>query len=302
MELVDRVRTACAEVAARARLVTLDPEGLERLTDRFSGGVPTPAWDAEHHYTGPPQDVLAFTLTLDAVNFGSGWFPHLAKRPGKSGYFTIALGLKERFEREGPWKAGQLARLGPEACARTFGQDLAVPEQAELMGHFARALNELGAFLAARYAGRFAGPLAEAEGSLPRIAEILAEIPSFQDVARYEELEVPFYKRAQIAAADLTVAPIGEQADRLHGRERLTMFADNLVPHVLRCEGVLRYEPALLGRIEAGELLEPGSPEEVEIRALGVPAVERRGWPRAACAPAPTSSTTGCGTAGRLPR
>jgi len=55
---------------------------------------------------------------------------------------------------------------------------------------------------------------------------------------------------------------------------RLTLFADNLVPHVLRREGVLVYEPSLARRIDAGELIGVGSPEEVEIRAVSVHAVE----------------------------
>ena len=52
------------------------------------------------------------------------------------------------------------------------------------------------------------------------------------------------------------------------------MFADNLVPHVLRLDGLLTYDPGLLERIERGELLEHGSPEEVEIRACALHAVE----------------------------
>ncbi|MGH2616382.1 MAG: queuosine salvage family protein, partial [Thermomicrobiales bacterium] len=57
--------------------------------------------------------------------------------------------------------------------------------------------------------------------------------------------------------------------------DRLTIFADNLVPHVLRVDGVLEYNPNLLQRIECGELIPAGSPEEVEIRAVSVHAVER---------------------------
>jgi Queuosine salvage protein len=56
--------------------------------------------------------------------------------------------------------------------------------------------------------------------------------------------------------------------------DRLTAFADNLVPHVLRLDGVLRLDPGLERRIEAGEQLEHGSPEEVELRACAVHAVE----------------------------
>ncbi len=52
------------------------------------------------------------------------------------------------------------------------------------------------------------------------------------------------------------------------------MFADNLVPHVLRLDRVLSFTPGLVQRIEAGTLIEHGSPEEVEIRACAVQAVE----------------------------
>jgi hypothetical protein len=55
----------------------------------------------------------------------------------------------------------------------------------------------------------------------------------------------------------------------------LTLFADNLVPHVLRCEGVLVYEAGLARRIDAEALLEPGTWEETEIRAVAVEVVER---------------------------
>jgi hypothetical protein len=77
-------------------------------------------------------------------------------------------------------------------------------------------------------------------------------------------------KRAQIAAADLHRARAVEFDDL----GRLTMFADNLVPHVLRLDRILWFEPELVARIDRGELIEHGSPEEVEIRACAVHAVE----------------------------
>ena len=52
------------------------------------------------------------------------------------------------------------------------------------------------------------------------------------------------------------------------------MFADNLVPHVLRVDAVLQLDPGLRAAIEAEELLEHGSAAEVELRAAAVHAVE----------------------------
>lgn len=52
------------------------------------------------------------------------------------------------------------------------------------------------------------------------------------------------------------------------------MFADNLVPHVLRLDGVLRFDSDLVERIEREELIAHDSPEEIEIRACALHAVE----------------------------
>ena len=46
----------------------------------------------------PTQATLAYVVTLDAINFGSGYFPKLTKRAGLSGYFTVAASLKDLYE------------------------------------------------------------------------------------------------------------------------------------------------------------------------------------------------------------
>jgi hypothetical protein len=74
-----------------------------------------------------------------------------------------------------------------------------------------------------------------------------------------------FYKRAQIVPSDLALAGVARFGDL----DRLTIFADNLVPHVLRLDGVLRYDPRLAAHIDAERLLRPG-PQEREIRAAAV--------------------------------
>jgi hypothetical protein len=220
-------------------------------------------------------DTLAYVLCVDAVNFGSGWFPVLHKPEGQSGYFTIATALRRRFESEGSFTAAELCDIEAADCARIFGQDPDHPEVGQLMELFARSLRDLGRYTCERAGGRFPELVAAAEHSAERLVVLLAEMPLYRDVSRYEELEVPLYKRAQITAADLAWVFEGRGPGRFDDIDSLTMFPDNLVPHVLRCEGVLRYDPGLLARIDSGELLEAGSPEEVEIRAVGLHAVER---------------------------
>ncbi len=286
--MLDRVRKGCAGVMERARSVRIDGARLSELVCELAKAPRPPAGlDPAHQRLGDSAATLAYVLTLDAVNFGSGWFPRLRKRPGLSGYFTLAIGLRERFEACGPWSARELRRLEPGDCADVFGQDRSATEVMELMTLFARALGDLGGWLLERHGGCFEGPLEAARGSAAQLVELLAEMPLYRDVSSYEGpalatrhgeksgLEVPLYKRAQLTAADLAAAFGGEDWGRFRDLDRLTCFADNLVPHVLRCADVLVYAPDLARRIDAGELLAAGSPEEVEIRAGAVHAVER---------------------------
>lgn len=275
MSPCERVRRAAAEVSRRARFVRIDPAGVAALAERLAREAsPTPDYDTAHHHRGSPASTLAFNVTLDSINFGSGYFPYLRKPPGLSGYFTVATGIKRRFDEKGPWSAAGLGAIEANELAALLGQDLTVPEVRELIDLFAEALRDLGEWLVRRFAGRFEGPVEEAAGSAERLAELLTEMPFYRDVERYDGLEVPFYKRAQIVPSDLALAFGGKGFGEFRDLDRLTIFADNLVPHVLRCEGVLVYAPALLARIDAEDLLAAGSPEEVEIRAGGVHATE----------------------------
>jgi hypothetical protein len=251
MGLTDDVRRHCATVAAGARWVEIDVDALGRIEPG-----PPPELDTERHYLeGPREVVAAYMLTLDAINFGSGWFPTLRKRPGSSGYYTIAWALADKFRADGPWTNDELRALGAAEVARVLEQD---PEH-ELMALYARALRDLGAFLGDRDALDI---VAEAGGSAERLAESLAAgMPLFDDRG--------FYKRAQIVPNDFALAGLAEFDDL----DRLTIFADNVVPHVLRVDGVLRYHRALGARIDGEELLPPGEEEE-EIRACAVHACE----------------------------
>jgi hypothetical protein len=266
-DLLGQLRDACAQVASSARHVHIREDAILPYAASLPPGSVPPATDDEVHLVEGTRDELAsFWLTLDAINFGSGWFPTLRKREGHSGYHTIAGGVRDRFADAAPWTAADLAGIDAAEIAEVLGQD---PEH-ELMELFARSLNDLGRRIAEEHDGRFESLVDSAGRSAETLVELLAGWESFADASDYDGLHVPFLKRAQIAAADLARAGAASFEDLA----RLTMFADNLVPHVLRLDGVLRFEPELIERIEREELIEHGSPEEVEIRACAVHAVE----------------------------
>jgi hypothetical protein len=259
MSLLHDVRASCAEIARQAQHVRIDLEAVEQIASRV-GEIPSPALDSRCHYLeGEPTEVADYLLMLDAINFGSGWFPSLRKASldGKplSGYFTVALALSEHVRGHGVPSNAWLRQATALELASILGQDPA----SELMSLYAQALRELGGFLGDRCT---LDVVAAAGGSAERLAEALAGgMAMFADRG--------FYKRAQIVASDLALAGVASFEDL----DELTIFADNLVPHVLRCDGVLIYDDALANTIDAGEILPLGGAER-EIRGCAVHACE----------------------------
>jgi hypothetical protein len=251
VKLLDEVRQSCRELARSAAFVSIDVDSAASLD-----AARAPSLDPERHFLeGPSADVAAYLLTLSAINFGSGWFPTLRKRAGCSGYFTVAWGLADRFRANGPWSPAELRALEGSNLAAVLGQEPGHP----LMRLYAQALRDLGRFLGERSALDL---VAEAGASAEQLATLLARGMRFFD-------DRGFYKRAQILPSDLALAGLAVFDDL----DRLTIFADNLVPHVLRVDGVLRYEPWLAAHIDAEEPLPPGRAER-EIRACALHACE----------------------------
>jgi hypothetical protein len=273
--MLDRVREVCREVAGRAQYVTIDEERIAS----YAASIPqdvlgAPRLDEEYHYLGRGEETAAYLVTLAAVNFGSGYFPVLRKPVKTSGYYSMARALRNRFIKRGPLSADDLIRIDADDCAKTFGQDRHNETVRELMKQFSMSMNELGRHLLDHYDGSFVKLIEAGQGSAEELVETIAMMSRFDDVAFYLDLDVPFYKRAQLAVADLSIALPDQKLGRIEGLDRLTSFADNQVPHVLRIDGVLRYKESLAEHVDAGHLIAAQSVYEVEIRAAAVHAVE----------------------------
>jgi hypothetical protein len=273
MSITDEVRSACAQTAARARLVRIDLDAAATVQP----ATPPPLDPRCHYLEGEPADVADYMLALDTINFGSGWFPTLSKREldGRpvGGYFTVSWALADHVRAHGPPTGAWLSQVSTVEIAEILAQR----SDSELMSLYSQALRALGRFLVERPAKRGtasprAAPLrrtrraldlvAESEGSAERLASLLA-----RGMAMFDDRG--FYKRAQILASDLALAGVAEFSDL----DRLTIFADNLVPHVLRCDGVLVYDDELAAHIDRGERLALGGAER-EIRACALHACE----------------------------
>lgn len=275
IELLDRVRGMCKNVANQASYVHIN---YQKIPDYAVSLLPelgtVPALDPCSHYANGADTTMAFIIILDSINFGSGYFPHLWKREGRSGYYTIASSLTNLFVNGGGLTASKLKEISASDCAEIFGQGMDDPAIAELMLLFSRAMNDLGSYLLQRFEGSFSRVVAEAGHSAARLIDILRQMPLFVDEERYRGIDVPFYKRAQITASDLAITFGGAGPGYFYDLDQLTIFADNMVPHVLRVDSILTYDSDLLERITRQELIAAGSEEEIEIRACAVHAAE----------------------------
>ncbi len=262
MNLVQGVRRNCERVCCDLQLLTVNYDSLAVYASRLprrtdSTDKRAPGFDGSAEELERQRLRI---LSLDTINFGSGWHDVVSKRPGLSGARSMAAGLSQFEASHGALSASVLKSFDPPMCAEVFGQDLNNEELAELMTLFSQALGQLADLLSHHgSAGRL---IDMCEFSAVRLAEELASLESFADVG--------FYKRAQIAAADLARNGLAEFADL----GELTAFADNLVPHVLSQDEVITLDPDLARTISQGQLLEPGGQPETELRASAVHVVE----------------------------
>ena len=98
------------------------------------------------------------------------------------------------------------------------------------------------------------------------------DFPRFDDRAVYDGADVRFWKLAQLSVWILEATLPGGTGFEDLGY--LTAFADYIVPAGLHAMGVLRYSEALERAIVTGQLIEAGSPWELELRAHTVVACD----------------------------
>lgn len=276
---LDSIRAGFETVARLSRHVSIRHDLIPAYADALPCAAPANVMDEEHHFRGGEEDTASYILVLDSVNFGSGYHPHMKAEGWRtiddSIYYTLSTRLKSRYEMGGPLSADRLSSFTAEDCIALFALNGDGPQCRIFAGLCAASLRDTGAAVRDLYGGSFLSMVRAAGGSAEAMAAMLATLPHFNDVHDYRGCRIPFYKRAQITAADLHLAFNHlSQAPLFGDIDRLTMFPDNGVPHVFRMDGILEYAPDLSRRIDAGEDIPSGSEDEIEIRACAGQAVE----------------------------
>jgi hypothetical protein len=244
-------------------------------------------WYPDLHLADPD-----WIFVLDALNFCfwadrgcPKWSIEYNGQP-LSGYWGLAGSLKRAYEEGVPLtNAEYLTTISSKTVERIFQGNQTIP----LLQKRVENLREIGRILLEHYDGTFVNVLEKARHSaVALVQEVVANFPCFNDIATYQGQTVYFYKRAQLLAADLYGAFEGQGYGSFLDLDQLTIFADYKLPQVLRHHHVLEYDAHLSQLVDNAIPLTPGSPEEVEIRAATIQAVEQmRQYIAGKCQPIP---------------
>jgi hypothetical protein len=161
-----------------------------------------------------------------------------------------------------------LAKISRAELDEIFAGNIKMPMLDEKL----EVLHQVGAVLAEKYHGRFHNFV---EACAPRlydrgnglIERMVKEFPRFNDVSEFEGHEIKFYKLAQLGAWMLYSTLHKSGKFRLDDPEKMTAFADYIVPVALRLLGITSYSPDLENAINTHQLIPRDSRREVEIRA-----------------------------------
>ena len=96
---------------------------------------------------------------------------------------------------------------------------------------------------------------------------LVVEFPRFNDVSTHDGHEVQLHKLAQLWLWQLHMSLAASGAFVVADLDRMTAFADYIVPVALRLMGIFSYTPELETAINRGDHIARDSAEEVEIRA-----------------------------------
>jgi Potential Queuosine, Q, salvage protein family len=133
-------------------------------------------------------------------------------------------------------------------------------------------LHEAGAVLVKKYDGHFSKFIHDCppklydngNGLVERLAK---EFPRFNDVSTYDGHEIKFYKLAQLGLWMLYTSLHPSGKFEIEDIDKMTAFADYIVPVALRILGILQYSPALEHTINTYQLIPRDSTQEIELRA-----------------------------------
>jgi hypothetical protein len=261
-------------VVDNSTFVSIDENRIAEFARAFEHG------STRHWRSAAPFDFsdftddqkLSFLFIFDAISFCYWGDPkwtitHKGKDYDGGWAMIIALG---RAVRDGVpiFDSAFIAEISREDFSGILKGNVQIPLFEERL----RIIREAGS-VAQRLP--FGSIVESANGDGVALLEIILKtFPSFRDESEYQRRTVYFEKRAQLLVSDIYNFFDGKGYGNLRRVDELTTCADYKLPQILRKLGILNYVPELAAKVDAKIEIAHGSPEEVEIRASTIQAVE----------------------------
>lgn len=225
-----------------------------------------------------PDVLMDFTLVVNTMNFAFTDFStgvkfetdYMGKRWCDS---EAMLACLHRAINSGiPFFSGEyLAKVTRKDLESVFAGTIEMPMLDERVVLF----NEVGRVLVEKYQGRYSNFVrscaprlyANGDGLLERLT---TEFPRFRDVSNYQGSDVHIYKLAQLGIWGMHLALSPRGAWKLEDADKLTAFADYIVPVGLRVMGIFEYAPELEKQINSLVEVKRDSDAEIELRASSI--------------------------------
>ena len=267
----------CREMLPRCRHVSVNRDAIESLAKTLADArLPLPAWDHPAFPALAGSTLDAVVWLGNALNF-CYWTPD-----GQPMWSLDIAGEREAdaFAQFGMLNAA-FAKGHDLNDAKTLKSDLFTSSFATGQGFLPLVderigiLREIGKILEKNYGGRLENAIAAAgKDALSHAGFLATTFPSFNDARILDEAFIPLRKRAQLAAGMLHAARLARGAQGLSNPQRLTVYADYMLPVALRSLGIMELTHDLAEKISARHWLEAGSREETEIRVVTVAACD----------------------------
>ncbi|XP_071443580.1 queuosine 5'-phosphate N-glycosylase/hydrolase-like [Hetaerina americana] len=276
-------------VSSLAKSVTINMEGIKRVVDEIVGFssknrlILNSSAGPDNLLPKPTEEqAVDFLFVADVMNFcfwpDKGSPKWVVSWNGKSytGYYALCAALRKAQEEKVPITDPNFYSTISEEQLRKILRPEENASEIPLLSERVAAMRQAGAVLLEKFGGTFCECVKQADKSAHALMSLIVkEFASFQDEAQYGGKRVAFYKRAQILVGDIWMLFDGRGFGEFSDIDSLTVFADYRVPQVLVHFAALEYASDLMERLRNDEVLQNGSPEEVEIRGCTVEAVER---------------------------
>ena len=224
---------------------------------------------------GKRDETIDFILTADAIDTAFTDFSTHEKfqvdYAGRHWSDSDALFacIKRALDSGTPVLDGKfLAQVTKPELEKIFAGNIQMPMLDEKM----EVLHQVGKVLAEKYDGRFHNFVASCPPRLydngkGLVDRMVAEFPRFNDVSEYDGHSIKFYKLPQLGLW-LAYSSLRRSGQfRIDDLDKMTAFADYIVPVALRLMGIMSYSPELERAINTHQMIARDSRQEIEIRA-----------------------------------